>query len=122
MGKKRKGGGGGRGRGRGPYGGHGGHGGGGGGGPGGGRMNGRMGGYRRFHNDQGPRPSMPDVEIPEGADVAPPEPGSGVLELHPNGYGFLRSLSNNLSRERSDPFVPGTMIEKFRLREGVLIN
>jgi transcription termination factor Rho len=65
---------------------------------------------------------MPDVEIPEGADAAPPEPGSGVLELHPNGYGFLRSLSNNLSRERSDPFVPGTMIEKFRLREGVLIN
>ena len=56
------------------------------------------------------------------AICSPPEPGAGVLELHPNGYGFLRSLSNNLSRERSDPFVPGTMIEKFRLREGVLIN
>ena len=62
--------------------------------------------------------------IPEGADAGPIEleAGSGVLELHPNGYGFLRSLSNNLSRERSDPFVPGTMIEKFRLREGVLVS
>ena len=26
------------------------------------------------------------------------------------------------TRERTDPFVPGTMIDKFRLREGVLIN
>src|SRR5689334_2289523 len=120
MGKKRKG----RGRGRGPYGGGGGGGGGGyGGGPGGGRQNGRMGGYRRFNNnDANSRPPMPDVEIPEGADAAPPVPGTGVLELHPNGYGFLRGIANNLSRERTDPFVPGTMIEKFRLREGVLIN
>ena len=42
--------------------------------------------------------------------------------MHPNGYGFLRNPANNLLRERSDPFVPGTMIEKFHLREGVLIN
>jgi len=51
--------------------------------------------------------------------VPPEEPGVeffGMLEMHPNGYGFLRSPSNNYSRERSDPFVPGTMIEKFRLR------
>ncbi len=95
-------------------------------------MNGRSGGYggyggggggfRRHGNDPGPRPPMPEVEFPEGSETTPPEPGSGVLELHPNGYGFLRSISNNLSRERTDPFVPGTMIEKFRLREGVLIN
>jgi transcription termination factor Rho len=123
MGKKRKGGGGGgggRGRGRGYYGG-------GGGGGRGGNMNGRgggggySGGYRRFH-EPGPRPPMPEGDLPEGADAPPPEPGAGVLELHPNGYGFLRNINNNLTRERSDPFVPGTMIEKYRLREGVLIN
>ncbi len=45
-----------------------------------------------------------------------------MLEMHPNGYGFLRSPENNYSRERSDPFVPGTMIEKFRLRQGVLVK
>jgi transcription termination factor Rho len=50
------------------------------------------------------------------------EEGSGVLELHPNGYGFLRSPKNNYTRERTDPFVPGTMIDKFGLREGVLVN
>jgi transcription termination factor Rho len=46
----------------------------------------------------------------------------GLLEMHPNGYGFLRSPSNNYGRERSDPFVPGTMIEKFNLRQGVMIR
>ena len=45
-----------------------------------------------------------------------------MLELHPNGYGFLRSPNNNYSRERTDPFVPGTMIEKYRLRPGLMIH
>ena len=48
--------------------------------------------------------------------------GSGVLEMHPNGYGFLRNPMTNFSRERTDPFVPGTMIEKFGLREGLLLS
>ncbi len=61
----------------------------------------------------------------EPADVpsdAPLEEGDGILELHPNGYGFLRSTENNYARERSDPFVPGTMIERFGLRQGVHIK
>ncbi|RIK86374.1 MAG: transcription termination factor Rho [Planctomycetota bacterium] len=55
-------------------------------------------------------------------DFLPLTPGSGVLEMHPNGYGFLRDPSTNFNRERTDPFVPGTMIEKYGLREGVLIS
>ncbi|MDZ4852225.1 MAG: transcription termination factor Rho [Pirellulaceae bacterium] len=46
----------------------------------------------------------------------------GMLEMHPNGYGFLRNSANNYARERTDPFVPGTMIEKFGLRQGVMIR
>jgi transcription termination factor Rho len=61
------------------------------------------------------------VEPAENLD-APLEPGFGLLELHPNGYGFLRSPGNNYSRERTDPFVPGTMIEKYRLRPGLMIH
>lgn len=59
------------------------------------------------------------------ADVitdAPLEDCEGILEMHPNGYGFLRSRDNNYSRERTDPFVPGTMIERFGLRQGVYIK
>ena len=58
----------------------------------------------------------------ENGEAGVVEEGSGVLELHPNGYGFLRSPKNNYTRERTDPFVPGTMIDKFGLREGLLIR
>ena len=52
----------------------------------------------------------------------PVEPGGGVLELHPNGYGFLRNPATNYTREMTDPFVPGSMIEKFGLREGLYLS
>jgi transcription termination factor Rho len=81
---------------------------------------GGRGGPRRHrpYVDQGRR----EYEAPETGDLLPLTPGSGVLEMHPNGYGFLRDPATNFNRERSDPFVPGTMIEKFGLREGVLIS
>lgn len=60
-------------------------------------------------------------DVADDAEVELTE-GVGLLEMHPNGYGFLRSPENNYSRERSDPFVPGTMIDKFGLREGVMIR
>jgi transcription termination factor Rho len=121
MDKRKKG----RGRGRGGTGGTGGTG-----GPGGqnGRSRGPTGGRSRGRTDnrrfRDPN-AAPYPDGDPGPDTGEPgviEPGQGVLELHPNGYGFLRNPSNNLLRERSDPFVPGTMIEKFHLREGVLIN
>ncbi len=57
-----------------------------------------------------------------GEETGPVEPGSGVLEMHPNGYGFLRNPAANYLRQLTDPFVPGSMIEKFALREGVCIS
>ncbi|MEM6691829.1 MAG: hypothetical protein AAF664_20540, partial [Planctomycetota bacterium] len=53
---------------------------------------------------------------------APVTESSGILEMHPNGYGFLRMAETNYARERSDPFVPGTMIEKFGLRQGIFLK
>ncbi|NDC64229.1 MAG: transcription termination factor Rho, partial [Planctomycetia bacterium] len=44
------------------------------------------------------------------------------LEMHPNGYGFLRIAENNYQRERTDPFVPATMIDRYKLREGVFMK
>ncbi|MEX0866316.1 MAG: transcription termination factor Rho [Pirellulales bacterium] len=96
-------------------------GGGGGGGPRNPRGRGRRGrGRGPAPAKQGSQNGAPE-EAFESADTEP-LPGGGILELHPNGYGFLRSPENNYSRERTDPFVPGTMIEKFHLREGVYIN
>ncbi|MEM7811539.1 MAG: transcription termination factor Rho [Planctomycetota bacterium] len=46
----------------------------------------------------------------------------GVLELHPKGYGFLRDPSNDYAAKDSDPFVSTSLIERFQLREGVLVH
>jgi transcription termination factor Rho len=61
-------------------------------------------------------------EVPADGDIESIKEFTGLLEMHPNGYGFLRSPENNYSRERTDPFVPGTMIEKFQLRPGVMVR
>ncbi len=47
---------------------------------------------------------------------------SGVLETHPNGYGFLRNPKENYDRLPADPYVPAQLINKLNLREGVLIT
>ncbi|MFM8326876.1 MAG: transcription termination factor Rho, partial [Pirellulaceae bacterium] len=66
--------------------------------------------FRRPMGPEGEQPMQEEAPLAEGEEV-PTQEFSGILEMHPNGYGFLRSPSNNYSRERTDPFVPGTMIE-----------
>jgi transcription termination factor Rho len=95
----------------------------------GGRVHGR-GGYGGGNRPQnrGPRVAQTNnggnalPESAENGEPGPVEPGGGVLEMHPNGYGFLRDPTNNYMREMTDPFVPGSMIEKYGLREGVHIK
>ncbi|MFA8020512.1 transcription termination factor Rho [Bremerella cremea] len=85
---------------------------------------GRSGGGRRRSSPPSsnvPRNNLDNEEFEPGEPI-PLEPGYGLLEMHPNGYGFLRSPANNYARERTDPFVPGTMIERYGLREGVMIR
>ncbi len=92
-----------------------------------GRGGGGGGGGRRRRNNSGNRQNNgprrnSDRNEPIEVDESELFEGVGLLELHPNGYGFLRSPENNYSRERTDPFVPGTMIEKFGLRPGVMVK
>src|SRR5436305_1472427 len=46
----------------------------------------------------------------------------GVLELHPKGYGFLRAPGRSYVPQTADPYVPGPLIHKFKLREGLLVS
>ncbi len=46
----------------------------------------------------------------------------GVLELHPKGYGFMRDAKVDFAAQDSDTFVSSTTVEKYGLREGVLIK
>ncbi len=45
----------------------------------------------------------------------------GVLELHPKGFGFLRSPARNYTAQNSDPYVGEKLIGKFGLRTGALV-
>ena len=80
---------------------------------------GRRGGSRRRRNSGQNSEPFPEPQVDENGEI-PLLEFTGILEMHPNGYGFLRSSESNYSRERSDPFVPGTMIEKFSLASGRL--
>src|SRR5687767_3343282 len=51
----------------------------------------------------------------------PEQTHEGVLELHPKGYGFLRTAARNYAAQNADPYVPGQLISKFKLREGMLL-
>jgi transcription termination factor Rho len=47
---------------------------------------------------------------------------SGILEIDPKGFGFLRSLSLTLLSQAGDAYVPNSLVEKNHLRTGVLIQ
>lgn len=86
---------------------------------GGRRRRGRGRGRDHRDNRQGNRDRVrsvaPSNEVIEGTI-------DGVLELHPKGYGFLRNAEKGYIAQESDPFVPSSLVEKYRLREGVMIR
>lgn len=87
--------------------------------PRGGSSGGRDGGGGRGRDRGMPRRNsrqvQPSTEVIEGTF-------EGVLELHHRGYGFLRDPKKNYAAEDSNPFVSSSVIEKYKLREGVLVR
>ena len=64
---------------------------------------------------------MQHAPVPTGEVVGELEPLTGVLEMHPKGYGFLRLAKNDYGAEETDAFVSSSLIEKHKLREGIKI-
>src|SRR6185436_14029950 len=46
----------------------------------------------------------------------------GVLELHPKGYGFLRSPVRFYAAQPNDAYVSAPLVQRFSLREGLLLG
>ena len=44
------------------------------------------------------------------------------MELQSKGHGFLRSAARNFNPQPADAYVPGPLIHKHRLREGLLLS
>jgi transcription termination factor Rho len=49
-------------------------------------------------------------------------PASGVLELHPKGYGFLRDPAADYRPSPADIYVPKSLIEQLGLRPGNMLR
>ncbi len=87
----------------------------------GGNVGGSSGGHGRNGGRQSKRSGVANTNIEPG-DPSTYYEVTGALEMHPNGYGFLRDPNNDYTRIITDPFVPGSMIEKYGFREGVLLT
>jgi transcription termination factor Rho len=88
---------------------------GGGGGGGGGNRN-------QQNSNRGRRVSKFEQNAAPSEPVATSGSIEGVLELHPKGYGFLRSADNDYGARETDAFVSSSFVEKHGLREGIKIK
>ena len=47
---------------------------------------------------------------------------TGILEIMPDGYGFLRGIGKNFSNSSNDTYVSQTQIKRFALRTGDIVT
>ncbi|MCF6207599.1 MAG: Rho termination factor N-terminal domain-containing protein, partial [Sulfurovum sp.] len=47
---------------------------------------------------------------------------TGILEIMPDGYGFLRSIDGNFANSSNDTYVSGTQVKRFALRNGDIVT
>jgi transcription termination factor Rho len=47
---------------------------------------------------------------------------TGILELHPKGYGYLRSPAHNFKPKADDAIVGTPLLERYQLRQGVRLT
>ena len=47
---------------------------------------------------------------------------TGILEILPDGYGFLRSEDGNFANSSNDTYVSGTQMKRFALRNGDIVT
>lgn len=77
------------------------------------QYNGHQGNQGRNYSE----PRTPQDRGPESVTLV-----QGILELHPKGYGFLRDPKAGYVSQETDSFVSGSLLEKYGIREGVLIT
>ncbi len=70
----------------------------------------------RLGRDQQFAEQMEAGQLPDLMQVVPGEPASGILEILPDGYGFLRSRT--LQPGRKDVYVSVAQIRRYGLRTG----
>src|SRR6266404_4256873 len=75
------------------------------------------------HSFRPPSKFSPPRPRHEGIAMSQDRPlGQGVLELNPKGFGFLRKPAKNYVPQPTDAYVPGPLIQKWKLREGLSLS
>ena len=82
-----------------------------------GRQDGRDDQTRGRQDDFDDRDRRGDEQPEEESPVA-----SGLLEIHPNGFGFVRTAEMHMDPTDGDAFVPAEMIRSFDLRPGLHLS
>jgi len=62
---------------------------------------------------------MAEMPVPEGE---PTLEARGVLQIMPEGHGFLRSAANDFNPESGDPWVPREIVQTMGLETGVELD
>ncbi len=47
---------------------------------------------------------------------------TGIIEIMPDGYGFLRSIDGNFANSTNDTYVSSTQVKRFALRNGDIVT
>jgi len=47
---------------------------------------------------------------------------TGIIEIMPDGYGFLRSIDGNFANSSNDTYVSSTQVKRFALRNGDIVT
>ena len=69
-----------------------------------------------------PAPLVNDTEEPEPFDFTDLITANGVLEVMPDGYGFLRSSDYNYLSSPDDVYVPNNQVRRYGLKTGDVIE
>ena len=94
-------------------------GGGGGGGGGVAVANGQAGSFQAHGGAPRPSRALADAPIPEGEPTAEVR---GVLQVAPEGHGFLRAAAADFEMQPGDPWVPRELVQSLGLETGVEIE
>jgi transcription termination factor Rho len=62
---------------------------------------------------------LADAPVPAGEAVAEV---TGVLQVAPEGHGFLRSAANDFNPEAGDPWIPREIVQSIGLETGVEVS
>lgn len=78
--------------------------------------------FRKGRTGDGEDEREPEIPHRDYVPVGDPEPLTGLLEITPKGFGFVRTQENRYAQSKDAVYVPADMIQTLHLRPFVQIE